>query len=74
VQDRPGAIDWPAVQQGLAARGIELRGGDADEAPGVYKRLDEVLDACGDTIEIRHRLRPVGVAMAGPDVYDPFKD
>lgn len=33
-----------------------------------------VLDAHGDTIRILHRLQPIGVAMAGPDIYDPFKD
>jgi tRNA-splicing ligase RtcB len=62
------------VQADLAKRNIVLRGGAADEAPGAYKRLDEVLDAHGDTIRVLHRLRPVGVAMAGPDIFDPFKD
>lgn len=54
--------------------GIELRGGGADEAPECYKRLDEVLAAHAGTIEIEHRLRPIGVAMAGADVFDPYKD
>ena len=69
-----GEVDWPSVQRALRERGIELRGGAADEAPQVYKDLEEVLDAHGDTIEIRHRLRPIGVAMAGADVVDPYKD
>lgn len=69
-----GAIDWPTVTVDLATAGIELRGGAADEAPGAYKRLDAVLDAHADTIRILHRLYPVGVAMAGPDTFDPFKD
>jgi tRNA-splicing ligase RtcB len=73
-QKRAGAIDWPAALADLDAKMIELRGGAADEAPGAYKRLDEVLAAHADTIRIKHRLRPIGVAMAGPDVYDPFKD
>lgn len=71
---RPGKIDFASVQADLEAKGIELRGGAADEAPGAYKRLDEVLAAHGDTINVLHRLRPVGVAMAGRDVFDPFKD
>lgn len=71
---RPGKIDFDAVQQEIAAKGIELRGGAADEAPGAYKRLSEVLTAQGDTIRILHRLRPIGVAMAGRDIFDPFKD
>jgi hypothetical protein len=58
----------------LDTKGIELRGADADEAPPAYKRLDAVLAAQGDTIRILHRLQPIGVAMAGPDIYDPFKD
>lgn len=74
VQERPGKIDFGAVQADLRQRGIELRGGAADEAPGAYKRLDEVLAAHGDTIRVRHRLRPIGVAMAGRDTFDPFKD
>jgi hypothetical protein len=39
-----------------------------------YKRLDEVLAEHGDSIRVLHRLTPIGVAMAGPDIYDPYKD
>lgn len=70
----PGVVDWSSVTASLAARGIELRGGAADEAPEVYKRLTDVLDAHEGTIRVLHRLRPLGVAMAGGDTYDPFKD
>jgi tRNA-splicing ligase RtcB (3'-phosphate/5'-hydroxy nucleic acid ligase) len=70
----PGKVDWEAERANIEALGIELRGAAADEAPPAYKRLDEVLAAHGDTIHILHRLRPIGVAMAGPDIYDPFKD
>jgi tRNA-splicing ligase RtcB len=73
-QKSPGLIDWPAVQAQLKTQGVELRGGGADEAPGAYKRLPDVLAAHGDTIGILHTLRPIGVAMAGRDTYDPFKD
>jgi tRNA-splicing ligase RtcB len=71
---KPGRIDYADVRRELAASGIELRGGAADEAPAAYKRLDSVLAAHGDTIEIVHRLTPMGVAMAGADTYDPYKD
>src|SRR5262245_20590186 len=40
---RPGLIDYGQVRADLRARGIELRGGDSDEAPDAYKRLDQVL-------------------------------
>ena len=73
-QIKPGFVDWPAVQERLRKQGIVLVGGGADEAPEVYKRLPEVLDAHGETIRVKHRLRPLGVAMAGRDVVDPYKD
>jgi tRNA-splicing ligase RtcB len=69
-----GVVDWPAVQAQLRERGIVLVGGGADEAPEVYKRLPEVLAAHADTIRVKHTLRPLGVAMAGRDVHDPYKD
>ena len=74
VQVKPGKVDFDAVRAELKRKGIELRGGAADEAPAAYKRLDEVLAEQGGTIRVIHRLRPLGVAMAGPDVYDPYKD
>jgi len=33
-----------------------------------------VLAAHAGTIEILHRLTPIGVAMAGADTFDPYKD
>jgi tRNA-splicing ligase RtcB len=73
-QVRPGLVDWPAVKERLRRQGIVLRGGGADEAPEVYKRLPDVLAAHAGSIRITHRLRPLGVAMAGRDVFDPYKD
>jgi tRNA-splicing ligase RtcB len=73
-QISPGVVDWPAVQARLRRQGIVLVGGGADEAPEVYKRLPEVLAAHGETIRVKHTLRPLGVAMAGRDVHDPYKD
>jgi tRNA-splicing ligase RtcB len=69
-----GLIDFGAVQRSLVSAGVELRGGAADEAPDAYKRLDTVLAAHGDTIEVLHRLTPIGVAMAAADTFDPYKD
>lgn len=69
-----GSIDFDEVKFKMAKHKIELRGGDADEAPECYKNLDEVLKYQGDTIRILFRLRPVGVAMAGPEIFDPYKD
>jgi tRNA-splicing ligase RtcB (3'-phosphate/5'-hydroxy nucleic acid ligase) len=73
-QVKPGVVDWPAVQARLREQGIVLIGGGADEAPEVYKRLPDVLAAHAGSVRVMHRLRPLGVAMAGRDVYDPYKD
>ncbi len=55
---------------------LEVRGGDVDESPFVYRQLDEVVRAHEQTgtIRVTHRLLPVVVVMAGADVVDPFKD
>lgn len=74
VTEKAGKIDWTATRKDLDMKNIELRGGDADEAPGAYKKLDEVLAAHGDYVEIVNVLRPVGVAMAGAGTVDPYKD
>lgn len=69
-----GIIDFDDVKKKMARQRIELRGGDADEAPECYKKLSDVLQYQGDTIKILFRLHPIGVAMAGPEIYDPYKD
>jgi tRNA-splicing ligase RtcB len=79
VKGRPtrvtqGKVDWEAVQERMREKKVELRGGGADEAPEVYKKLDQVLEHHGETVKVLHRLKPVGVAMAGLDTYDPYKD
>lgn len=53
---------------------VELRGAGVDESPHCYKRLNEVLAAHSDTVRILHTLTPVGVAMAGANEWDPYKD
>jgi tRNA-splicing ligase RtcB len=53
---------------------VELRGAGVDESPHCYKRLPEVLAAHSDTVRILHTLTPVGVAMAGANEWDPYKD
>jgi tRNA-splicing ligase RtcB (3'-phosphate/5'-hydroxy nucleic acid ligase) len=71
---KAGLVDWPAVQARLREQGIVLIGGGADEAPEAYKRLPEVLDAHAGSVRVKHTLRPLGVAMAGRDIHDPYKD
>jgi tRNA-splicing ligase RtcB (3'-phosphate/5'-hydroxy nucleic acid ligase) len=73
-QTSRGVVNWPKWQEQLKAKGIELRGGGPDEAPECYKRLSEVLAAHAGTIKVLHTLRPIGVAMAGKDTFDPYRD
>ncbi|MDA0999914.1 MAG: RtcB family protein [bacterium] len=54
--------------------GILLRGADTDEDPRCYKNLAEVLALHEDALKILHTLTPLGVAMAGADVRDDFRD
>jgi tRNA-splicing ligase RtcB len=69
-----GVIDWSAVEEAIRSRGIELRGANAEEAPGAYKDLNQVLTHHEGTVRILHTLTPIGVAMAPGDVVDPYKD
>ncbi len=69
-----GKVDFDEVKAKMRERKIELRGAGADEAPQCYKKLNEVLSYMGDTIKILHELEPIGVAMAGNETYDPYKD
>lgn len=71
---RVGKVTPEMMKSWVDKSGIELRGAGLDESPDCYKRLPEVLKACGDSIKILHTLTPVGVAMAGANEYDPFKD
>src|SRR5690606_9227128 len=68
-----GAVDFDAVQARVRTK-VELRGAGADEASECYKILNSVLYIQGDTIEVLHRLHPIGVAMAGDETFDPYKD
>jgi tRNA-splicing ligase RtcB len=59
----------------VRAAGVELRGGDLDESPMAYKRLERVLQH-HPSVRVLHTLKPIGVAMAGRAVSDadPYKD
>jgi tRNA-splicing ligase RtcB len=71
---REGLVSKQAHDAWMSERGVELRGGDLDESPLAYKRINDVLDAHKSTFKIIHELTPIGVAMCPGDVYDPYKD
>jgi tRNA-splicing ligase RtcB len=70
----PGRVTSQMLHAAVTARGIELRGGGLDESPHVYRNIDDVLTAHAGVIEVETKLFPMGVAMAGDSVIDPFKD
>lgn len=69
-----GAVSREMMMDWLHKTGVELRGAGTDESPHVYKRIDDVLSYHDDAQEVVEVLRPIGVAMAGEDSYDPYKD
>lgn len=73
VKAAPG-VDRVEMEAWLTRVGVVRRGGDLDEAPQAYRRLTDVLDAQGPTVEVEVALRPRVVCMAGSDEVDPFKD
>lgn len=58
----------------MKRKGVEVRGGDLDESPFAYKRIEEVIAAHESTINILNVLTPIGVCMAGKRDYDPYRD
>src|SRR6201992_862834 len=74
VCKREGLVKPEMMDTWLREANVVLKGGGLDEAPQCYKRLSEVLGAHSSTIRILHRLTPLGVAMAGADEFDPYKD
>ena len=74
VQVKRGQIGRRQMLDSIQNMGVTLRGAGTDEAPLVYKHLPEVLEHHRNTIRILHTLTPLGVAMAGEDEYDPYRD
>jgi tRNA-splicing ligase RtcB len=71
---REGKVRPEAMREWVSRAGVELRGAGVDESPHCYKRLPEVLAEHGSTIRVLHTLTPIGVAMAGANEFDPYKD
>ena len=74
VCKREGLVKPEMMHDWMKKSGVMLKGGGLDESPHCYKRLNEVLVAQGETVRVLHTLTPVGVAMAGANEFDPYKD
>ncbi len=66
-----GKISPKMMRDWLRKKNVILRGGGLYEAPQAYRRLPEVLEAQGKTIELLHTLTPLIVVMAGEGEFDP---
>jgi len=73
-QRQPGLVRHDEMVKWLSEKGVVLRGGDLDEAPQAYRRLPDVIADQGETVRVIRTLQPLGVAMAGSDIIDPYKD
>jgi tRNA-splicing ligase RtcB len=74
VVTREPKVTQSMMDEWVQRANVELRGAGVDESPHCYKRLPEVLAEHGETIRILHTLTPLGVAMAGKNEFDPYKD
>ncbi len=69
-----GVVSREMMQDWIREKGVELRGAGVDESPHCYKRIEDVLGYHANSIRVLHTLTPVGVAMAGENEVDPYKD
>jgi tRNA-splicing ligase RtcB len=56
---------WKAVQKDLLNKGVRVLSAGADEVPGVYKRIEQVMRQQQDLVEIVARFDPRIVKMCG---------
>jgi tRNA-splicing ligase RtcB len=73
-RDASTKITHQMQREWLNAAGVVLRGGGVDESPHVYRRLPDVLDVVGGTVNVLHTLTPLIVVMADDRTRDPYKD
>lgn len=71
---KKGKISRQMMEDWIRDWSVELRGAGTDESPHCYKRLPDVLVHHQGSIRVQHTHKPLGVAMAGPDTHDPYRD
>lgn len=68
VMSRTKAMEkynFRSIQKSLAKRGIQILSAGADEVPGVYKNIEQVMSEQSDLVEIVARFDPRIVKMCG---------
>ena len=60
------SISWDEIEAELQEKKVRLLSADRDEAPGVYKNIEEVMEAQKDLVDIIARFDPRIVKMAPP--------
>jgi tRNA-splicing ligase RtcB len=58
-------FNWQATKSDLAKRGIRVLSAGADEVPGVYKPIEQVMQEQQDLVEVVARFDPKIVKMCG---------
>jgi tRNA-splicing ligase RtcB len=62
------------MSEWLKKENVYLIGGDVDESPMAYRRLHNVIEEHAGTVNIKAKLKPIIVLMAGNEIRDPYKD
>jgi tRNA-splicing ligase RtcB len=55
--------NWKAVRKDLEKKGVQVLSAGADEVPGVYKDIEDVMRSQSDLVEIVARFDPKIVKM-----------
>lgn len=58
-------FNWSAIRRNLAETGVQVLSAGADEVPGVYKDIDEVMAQQQDLVDVIARFDPKLVKMCG---------
>jgi tRNA-splicing ligase RtcB len=71
---KPGRVNWRQWQDTLRTQGVELRGGGPTKRPNATSAYQRCSRITATRSTFLHTLKPIGVAMAGRDTFDPYKD
>lgn len=70
---RPGKVTPEMMFRAVREADVVLSGGDLDESPFAYRKLEDVLPDC-ENVQVITKITPRVVFMAPSNVVDPYKD